>query len=176
MKYFKYLSYVIRHKWWVFIGCCRLGIPFRGIVHDLSKFRPREFIPYARHFFKPENVENRETGKQGYFKPADTGDLAFELAWLHHLHANPHHWQYWLKHPHMIPVDMPERLVREMLADWYGAGRAQHKPDILAWYQGCESKINLTVPTSNLLHSLMVKNAKWIGAGNDHSEYLKSLQ
>ncbi len=24
------------HKWVVFLECCRLGIPFRGILHDLS--------------------------------------------------------------------------------------------------------------------------------------------
>lgn len=40
MKTFKYLSYIIRHKWFVFIAACKLGIPWRGITHDLSKLMP----------------------------------------------------------------------------------------------------------------------------------------
>jgi hypothetical protein len=162
MKYFRYLSYVVRHKWYVFVACCRLGIPLRGLAHDLSKFRPREFIPYAHHFFAPQNVANRETGQQGYFKPADTENLAFELAWLYHLHANPHHWQWHLKHPTMEPMTMPLKLVKEMLADWYGAGMAQHKPDIIAWYLQSATKIILEPHTAFMLRNLMNKNSKWL--------------
>lgn len=31
-------------------------------------------------------------------------------------------------------MPIPQRFVREMVADWYGAGMAQGKTDIHAWY------------------------------------------
>ena len=56
MKYIKYLRYLIIHKFWVFIYCCQYGLYWRGIIHDLSKFLPSEFIPYANYFYnKPQN-------------------------------------------------------------------------------------------------------------------------
>jgi hypothetical protein len=63
-KFFKYLKYVIRHKWYVFLECCNLGIPFRGIFHDLSKFLPDEFFPYMNHFYGYKN-------QAGYIKEND---------------------------------------------------------------------------------------------------------
>ena len=50
-KFFKYLKYVIRHKYFVFLESCKLGIPIRGFVHDTSKFFPDEFFPYMNHFY-----------------------------------------------------------------------------------------------------------------------------
>ena len=47
----KYLWYVIRHKWFVFVECCKDGIAWQGLVHDLSKLRLSEFMPYATHFY-----------------------------------------------------------------------------------------------------------------------------
>jgi len=68
-------------------------------------------------------------------KTADTA--AFRLAWRHHWTRNPHHWQYWLP-PVVSEVTplraMSESYTREMVADWYGAGMAQGKPDVRGWY------------------------------------------
>src|SRR5664280_1736204 len=93
-RYDKYLWYVVCHRWFVFIECCKLGIPWQGIVHDLSKFRPSEFFPYARHFHGVGAKEWRD--KTGYYKPTDTGDSAFDFAWFLHQKRNAHHWQYWI--------------------------------------------------------------------------------
>lgn len=49
--YWKYFKYVLRHKWYVFLACLKYGLIWRGIVHDLSKFKPDEFIAYARFFY-----------------------------------------------------------------------------------------------------------------------------
>jgi hypothetical protein len=93
MKYLKYLWYVIKHKWFVFIECAKCGIIWRGIVHDLSKFRPSEFFAYANHFYGSKEPVRDKTG---YYKPTDTGDSAFDYAWFLHQKRNPHHWQYWI--------------------------------------------------------------------------------
>lgn len=94
MKYFRYLNYVIRHKWFVFLECCKLGIPYLGIIHDWSKVLPSEFIPYARYFYgeKGDNIK-KSRDKTGYYKPYDTGNSLFDFAWLLHQKRNKHHWQ-----------------------------------------------------------------------------------
>ncbi len=133
--YLRYLRYVVRHKWFVFVKCCKLGIPWLGLVHDLSKFRPDELLPYKEHFYGSKKREWRDS--TGYYKPTDTGDPEFDFAWLLHQKRNKHHWQYWI-----CPQDdggfktfeMPMRYRKEMLADWHGAGKAQGKPDVGAWY------------------------------------------
>lgn len=137
--FFKYLSYIIRHKWYVFLECCKEGIPWRGVVHDLSKLRPSEFFPYMRHFYG----HSREKEKEGYSKNMDKKpDHAFNEAWLKHIHRNPHHWQYWvlvedktgLGAPKVLP--MPDKYIKEMVCDWRGAGKAQGFGDnTKAWYE-----------------------------------------
>lgn len=96
-----------RHKWFVFLAGLRTGTPiWQLVVHDLSKFTPREALACGRHFY------------------GDRSDkTAFKVAVNHHKNRNPHHWEYW------APVDddplpMPDRYIREMVADWMGASRA----------------------------------------------------
>lgn len=47
---FKHLNTVCTHKWVVFKLCCKAGIPFRGLVHDLSKFSPTEFWESVKYY------------------------------------------------------------------------------------------------------------------------------
>ncbi len=144
MKYLKYLWYVIRHKWFVFIECCKFGIYWRGLKHDMSKVRPSEFIPYAKFFYGKKAKPVRD--ETGYYKPTDTGDSTFDFAWLLHQKRNDHHWQWWI-----LPtdnggekvLDMPVKCRKEMLADWRGAGRAQGTPDVLKWYHKNQNKMRL---------------------------------
>lgn len=143
IKYLKYLKYVIRHKWFVFIECCKQGIIWRGIIHDWSKFRFSEFIPYANHF-----SGGIETGRDGtgYYKPTDTGDKAFDFAWLLHQKRNRHHWQWWIlpeDEGGIIVLEIPDKYRKEMLCDWYGAGRAQGTPDTRKWYKQNGYKMQL---------------------------------
>jgi hypothetical protein len=64
MMCLKYLWSMMRHKWFVFIEACKLGIPWLGLIHDLSKFAPSEFIPYARYFYgnhpAPDELQRRQ--------------------------------------------------------------------------------------------------------------------
>lgn len=146
MKYFKYLKYVFRHKWFVFVECCKLGIPFLGIAHDSSKFRFDELIPYANFFYG--GGKNIKSGRDstGYYKPTDTGNQAFDFAWLLHQKRNKHHWQWWVlpcDDEGVKVLDMPMKYRKEMLADWRGAGKAQGTPDTLKWWNANNSKMNL---------------------------------
>jgi hypothetical protein len=141
-----YLKYVLRHKWFVFTECAKRGLIWRGVVHDLSKFLPSEFVPYAMHFHG-----NIRTGrdKTGYYKPSDTGDPEFDKAWFFHQKRNSHHWQYWIfpddanSERALVVLEMPMEDRIEMVCDWRGAGRAQGTPDVLAWYKKNRGKLIL---------------------------------
>lgn len=144
LKYIHYLSYVIRHKWYVMLECFKQGIYWQGLIHDISKFYPDEFIAYANHFYG--NSIGIDTGrdKTGYYKPTDTGDKKFDYAWLLHQKRNKHHWQWWClpeDNGGIKVLDIPIIYRKEMLSDWRGAGKAQGKPDTLAWYTKNRNKL-----------------------------------
>ncbi len=75
------------------IECFRAGLYWRGIIHDMSKFLPSEFFPYANHFYG--GIQTGRNGT-GYYKPTNTGDAQFDWAWLLHQKRNSHHWQFYL--------------------------------------------------------------------------------
>jgi len=133
------LRYILRHKWFVFLECCKLGIPWLGIVHDWSKFRLSEWMPYALSFY----------GGWEYNKRPQWMKDAFDVAWNYHQKRNKHHWQYWLltndsDEPQTIALPMPDCYCREMLADWRGAGKAiTGKDNTPIWYKEHKSKMHL---------------------------------
>lgn len=178
-RYFAYLWYVLRHKWFVTIECWKSGLFWRGLLHDASKFRPSEFLPYARHFYNPDGSKRSARDKTGYYKPTDTGDSEFDFAWFLHQKRNDHHWQYWI-----IPDDgskeitlnqagnilyklkllkMPEKAVREMICDWIGAGKAQGTPGTDVWYAKNGDKLIFHPQTRILIESLLFQRF-----GKDH--------
>lgn len=125
-RYLKYIWYVLRHKWFVFIECLRLGVPiWIAILHDWDKFLPDELIPYARTFYKPNGEKQYQESEE------------FTRAWNAHQKRNKHHWQYWMitwDRGNTDYIPMPDLYRREMLADWRGAGRALGFPDTKSWY------------------------------------------
>jgi len=116
-----------------------------GIIHDWSKFLPGEFLPYARHFYGISGIiEGRD--ESGSYKPTDTGDRAFDFAWLLHQKRNKHHWQWWMLPEDeggvkILNISHPYRL--EMLCDWIGAGKAQNTKGVAYWYEQNKHKLQL---------------------------------
>lgn len=141
-----YLRYVLCHKWFVFIECCKLGIPFLGLIHDWSKFLPSEWFSYVHTFYNSDGSKRDIRDKDGNYDPANINDQ-FDYAWLHHQHCNKHHWQYWMlvqdeDEDKLLP--MLDKYRREMLADWRGAGRViTGKRETLKWYQKSKEKMQL---------------------------------
>lgn len=135
-RHIAYLKYLLRHKWYVFKAGRMLGAPlWRLFVHDMSKFLPSEWMPYARSFYA-------EDGSKQY-KP----DLYFDNAWLGHQHRNKHHWQYWLLREDSgktKALEMPFDYMIEMICDWAGAGKAiTGKWEVCEWYEKNKDKIVL---------------------------------
>jgi len=164
-KYIRYLKYVLRHKWFVVIECFKIGLFWQGIIHDLSKFRFDEFIPYARHFYGSTNEKKYKKiaqTKGGYSKSQDKKDIFFDHAWLFHIHRNPHHWQYWIliqdEDDDKI-LNMPIKYISEMICDWRGAGKAQgrRQPNELQdWYKAYRNKMQLSNETRKQIEEIIL--------------------
>ena len=130
-RYWSYFKYVIRHKWHVLVAGLNLDVNiWRLLAHDLRKFKPSEFIPYARTFYKPD-------GSSQYDETVE-----FNQAWNLHQKRNEHHWQMWcLKKDDgdLIPLPMTTEAIAEMVADWAGAGIAINGKQNVSWWYKCNS-------------------------------------
>lgn len=129
----EYTQYIVEHKanvekayrWIVdhniFENC---EIPVNIIEHDLSKYGADEYKAYDDYFYGKRNKEvERE----------------FNYAWLHHIHNNPHHWQYWvLKHDDEPEeaLEMPLEYAVEMICDWWSFSfKTGNLYEIFDWYK-----------------------------------------
>ncbi len=160
-QHIAYMKYVLRHRWFVMLACFKEKLIWQGLLHDLSKHKPSEWFPYANFFYDSNGNKKTIREKSGYYKPTDTGNAAFDYAWLLHQKRNKHHWQWWI-----LPedeggvklVEMPEKYIREMLCDWRGAGRAQGVKDWwnpLRWYEINKGKMQLHPHTRILIEEFL---------------------
>ena len=75
------------------------------------------------------------------------------------MNRNKHHWQYWLsiepgRDPE--PLKIPEIYVREMVADWIGAGIAITGEDnVLLWWNDNATNIWLHPDTREMVEVLI---------------------
>lgn len=150
----EYFKKVLKHKWYVFLECKKLGLPlWVGIIHDWSKFTPTEWVPYTRMFYTDWHTEGKEI--------QDKVALSFKYAWLYHQRRNPHHWEYWV-YSHNKVLEMPDCYRKEMLADWRGAGKAYTgKDNTKEWYEENKDKIMLHENTRKWIE-------KELGVYNEH--------
>ena len=116
---------ITRHKWVVFKLCCKVGQPWRGLVHDLSKYSPTEFWEGVKYF----------NGKHSPITDAKK-DKGYSQAWLHHKGRNKHHTDYWvdLSAPDKTPI-IPYQYVAEMLCDKLAAGMVYNGKDWTKEYE-----------------------------------------
>lgn len=210
--HWRYLSYVVRHKWFVLRAGLVTGAPFwRLLIHDWSKFLPVEWFPYVEMFyglrigrkvsgvadgggFEGVIVAYRDVPQSHWkvryvtLRGADEvvkefwaldGEIyrepekrAFDRAWLHHQHANPHHWQHWVLREDdggTKVLQMPEPLVREMVADWAGAGRAiTGKWGMAEWYRKTMPHRQLHPTTARRVGELVQVIEGWIADDQLH--------
>lgn len=128
-RHFKTITY---HKYLVAKGCFRVGLYRQGILHDLSKYSPEEFLVGVKYFQGNRSPNNAEREALGYSR-----------AWMHHKGRNKHHFEYWNdydKEGNVIPVPMPDRYIAEMLMDRIAAskvyeGKAYTDASPLAYYR-----------------------------------------
>jgi Family of unknown function (DUF5662) len=161
----RYASYVARHKWFVLRAGLKTKAPlWRLLIHDWSKLTPAEWFPYVQTFYGHDDAFYRDAWRIGVHIKPPCGhrlrdETAFDRAWLHHQHRNSHHWQHWLLREDDGPtkaLPMPESLVREMVADWLGAGRAiTGKWGATGWYRENRDRIVLHPDTRLRVEQLL---------------------
>lgn len=140
--HFLHLKHLLRHKWFVLQAGLKLKVPLHLLIfHDFSKFGPREWSGYAERYF----------GSGSYEK--------YQQAWLHHTQVNKHHWQYWCLcrvTGAQEAFHMPERYIREMTADWAGAGRAiTGEWRVKQWYEDNKDSILIHPLTRERVETLL---------------------
>ena len=107
-----HFNLVNRHRFKVFKLCCKAGIPFRGLIHDLSKYSPVEFFESAKYY----------NGKNSPIHNCKK-DIGYSNAWLHHKGRNKHHQEYWYDYaaPTKTPI-IPYKYTVELICDNLAAG------------------------------------------------------
>ena len=107
---------ITKHRHAVIRHCFKAGILWRGLLHDLSKYSPAEFIAGAK-FYKGTRSPNE----------AEREAFGFSKAWLHHKGRNRHHFEYWADYnpvtKQVMPVEMPLVFVKEMFCDRVAASK-----------------------------------------------------
>lgn len=113
---------ITEHKLLVWEHCCKLGLYRQGLLHDMSKYLPSEFLVGAKYYQGTRSPNNAEREDKGY-----------SAAWLHHKGRNKHHFEYWIDYSiddpthAMSGMRMPRRYVAEMLADRIAASKVYNK-------------------------------------------------
>lgn len=119
-NFFGHLKTVTSHRHMVMIHCFKAGIIKRGLLHDLSKFSPAEFIPGIIYYQGNRSPNEQEREVNGYSR-----------AWMHHKGRNKHHFEYWTDYNTstgtLDPVRMPDEYIFEMFCDRVAASKIYKK-------------------------------------------------
>ena len=151
---FLHLRVITRHRRQVIRHCFKAGIGGQGLLHDLSKLSPTEFIPGARYYQGSRSPNERERELFGY-----------SSAWLHHKGRNRHHFEYWndLNPATKLyePVKMPLRYVKEMFCDRVAAskiyqGEKYDDSHPHAYFIRGNARVKMHPETADLLESWLV--------------------
>ena len=113
-RIFKHLHTINKHRFIVFKNCCHLGIPFRGLLHDLSKYSRKEFWPSTKYY--------RRVGSPIFNERKET---TYSDIWNHHTVRNKHHFEYWLDvcNNYILIKPMPFKYALEYVADVISASK-----------------------------------------------------
>ena len=159
---FKHLKTILIHKYWVAKYCFQLGLYWRGVTHDFSKFHPIEFLESIKYYTGTSSPINECKKDKGY-----------SLAWQHHKGHNPHHYEYWTDNydgNNLTCHPIPYEYLMEMMADWFAAGRTykgktfkvQDEVDWWEWKKTTNPAINL-------------QTIKWIDCFMEEIKFFGSL-
>lgn len=115
--------------------------------HDQSKYDHEEYEAYDAYFYG--DLKDEEGLKN------------FRYAWLHHIHNNPHHWQYWVlinddPNEGEIAMDMPLNYIIEMICDWWAFSWAKgNLYEIFAWYDQHKAYMKLSENTRKTVEDIL---------------------
>ena len=151
-----HLHTVNSHRRLVRKYCFKLGLYRQGMMHDLSKYLPSEFIPGVKYYQDGHRSPNN----------AQREDEGVSKAWLHHKGRNKHHFEYWIDYDVdgnstiLAGMKMPVKYVAEMFCDRVAASRIYNKDkykdsDPLDYYIKGLGHYIMHPETDELLHNLL---------------------
>ena len=151
-----HLHTVNSHRRLVRKYCFKLGLYRQGMMHDLSKYSPSEFIPGVKYYQDGHRSPNN----------AQREDEGVSKAWLHHKGRNKHHFEYWIDYDVdgnstiLVGMKMPVKYVAEMFCDRVAASRIYNKDkykdtDPLDYYIKGLGHYIMHPETDELLHNLL---------------------
>lgn len=159
MKLTGHFTTITRHKIEVMKNCFRAGLYYQGLVHDLSKYSPSEFLRGVKYYQgdrSPNDAERKETG--------------VSRAWLHHKGRNKHHFEYWIDYDLSIGgkiagLEMPVIYVVEMVCDRIAASKIYMKDAYtdsapLTYFEHSKGKYFMHPKTEKLLTKLLTMLAE----------------
>lgn len=115
--------------------------------HDKSKLDYNEFSPYSKKFYpiKGTNPESKEVNKE------------FDVAWLHHIHNNPHHPNHWvlIDDGTYTILDMPDIYIIEMICDWISMSMYYKNSVIDYWNSDSAKKLPMSEYTKSKVQEFM---------------------
>lgn len=119
---FNHFKTISTHKFLVMNDCFKIGLYKQGLLHDLSKYTPCEFMTGIKYY-------------QGFRSPnsAEVDDKGYSSAWLHHKGRNKHHFEYWVDFAPRNPNEplrkapMPDKYICEMFVDRVVACKVYNK-------------------------------------------------
>lgn len=154
MKAWEHFKTITRHKIYVMKGCFRVGLYRQGLLHDLSKYSPTEFLVGCKYYQGTRSPNNAEREERGY-----------SSAWLHHKGRNKHHYEYWIDYgldgsAALTGMKMPVRYVVEMFLDRIAAskvykGEKYKDSDPLEYYMNGKAGEMMHPETRTLLEKLL---------------------
>lgn len=120
---------ITEHKLLVMWNCFRVGLFKQGLLHDLSKYSPTEFLTGVQYYQGNRSPNAVEREEKGYSK-----------AWLHHKGRNKHHFEYWIDFSKtnggLMGCKMPVNYLVEMVMDRIAASKVyegKEYTDASAW-------------------------------------------
>ena len=149
---------ITKHRHKVIEHCIKAGIPIQGLLHDLSKYSPTEFLMGAEYYLGTRSPNEAEREAKGYSD-----------AWLHHKGRNRHHFEYWTDYNPVTklvsPVKMPLRYVVEMFCDRVAASKIYMGENYtdkapLEYFERAKARRIIHPKTSELLEKLLTMLAE----------------
>ena len=151
-KALKHLRVVMRHRKYVRHFCFKAHLFRQGLMHDISKYSPTEFIESVRYFV-------------GTSSPIDAckKDKGYSVAWMHHKSHNKHHREYWTDNYDngTTCIKMPWKYALECFCDFLGAGKAYNRekftPELeFEWWKSNRLKMKINLDTRMFLDVMFI--------------------
>lgn len=174
---FEYDNYLLKHREGVKQG-------FEWMKENLYDFFSEEVWDYAEiniiHMHDQSKFDNAEyNAYDNYFYGKNYSNEAyqdFNKAWLHHIHSNPHHWQYWVlindePEEGMTPLPMSPEYVIEMICDWWSFSWDKGNLfEIFDWFLNHKDYILLHPYTKKLVIDILDTMREVLKKGEENNE------